>query len=602
MPITATETTAAIHKPALGAAASRIPGQETSNADRRQMGGCPQRETFAVEDPATEEIIAHVPAGDKADIDLAVAAARRAFETGPWSRISPAARQRLVWSMGDLLERHADELAELEALDNGKPVTNARRDDVGGSIEMFRYMAGWATRLNGEQIQVSTPGNWHVYTVREPVGVVGQIIPWNFPLMMAAWKLAPALAAGCTIVLKPAEQTPLSAIRLGELITEAGFPDGVVNIVTGYGETAGAALAEHPDVDKVAFTGSTEVGKLIVKAAAGNLKRVSLELGGKSPAIVFPDADLELAIAGTASAIFYNQGQCCTAGSRLFAHKSIYDKIVDGVTREAGKLKVGHGLDPSVNLGPLVSKEQHNRVTGFLEAGRQEGAEVVTGGKVKGNQGYFVEPTVLAQTNRSMKVVREEIFGPGGMRPILRRCRSGCGRQIRQRHGIWPVLKRLDAEPEGRSHDGPQNQGGHSLHQRPQLRRPRLAVRRLQAIRLGQGNGQGSHGALHRNQGGCRQAMTAGYRLTSAAKRIAGTHLAGRKPAVEPGHPLLRGPVGKGVRGNVAPRHLLQAVVAHGGRSLQAALDIGLIGDLPVRRRVGPYSGKAVCLQLHGHG
>jgi phenylacetaldehyde dehydrogenase len=401
-----------MHKPALGAAATAFMAKKHQMLIDGKWVDARSGQTFAVEDPATEEVIAHVPAGDKADIDLAVAAARRAFETGPWSKFTPADRQRLVWLLGDLVERHADEFAELEALDNGKPVTNARRDDVGGSIGVIRYMAGWATRLNGEQIPVSSPGNWHVYTMREPVGVVGQIIPWNFPLMMAAWKVAPALAAGCTIVLKPAEQTPLSAIRLGELITEAGFPDGVVNIVTGYGETAGAALAEHPDVDKVAFTGSTEVGKLIVKAAAGNLKRVSLELGGKSPAIVFPDADLELAIAGTASAIFYNQGQCCTAGSRLFAHKSIFDKIVEGVTKEAGKLKIGHGLDPSVNLGPLVSKEQHNRVTGFLESGRKEGAEVVTGGKAMGNHGYFVEPTVLARTDRNMKVVREEIFGP----------------------------------------------------------------------------------------------------------------------------------------------------------------------------------------------
>jgi phenylacetaldehyde dehydrogenase len=368
--------------------------------------------TFAVEDPATEEIIAHVPAGEKADIDLAVAAARRAFESGPWSRISPGDRSRLVWRLGDILEQHIDELAELEALDNGKPVTHARQTDVQGSIDMFRYMAGWATRLNGETIPVSSAGNWHAYTLREPVGVVGQIIPWNFPLMMAAWKLAPALAAGCTIVLKPAEQTPLTALRLGELIQESGIPDGVVNIVTGFGETAGAALAEHPDVDKVAFTGSTEVGKLIVKAAAGNLKRVSLELGGKSPAIVFPDADLDPAIVGTASAIFYNQGQCCTAGSRLFAHKSVYDRVVDGVVAEAGKLKVGHGLDPTVNLGPLVSKEQHQRVTGYIDSGRSAGAEVVTGGKAGSGHGYFVEPTVLAKTNRDMRVVREEIFGP----------------------------------------------------------------------------------------------------------------------------------------------------------------------------------------------
>jgi phenylacetaldehyde dehydrogenase len=241
---------------------------------------------------------------------------------------------------------------------------------------------------------------------------VGQIIPWNFPLMMAAWKLAPALAAGCTIVLKPAEQTPLTALRFGELIQEAGVPDGVVNIVTGFGETAGAALAEHPDVDKVAFTGSTEVGKLIVKASAGNLKRVSLELGGKSPAIVFPDADLDLAVVGTAAAIFYNQGQCCTAGSRLFAHKSVYDRIVNGVVAEASRLKLGHGLDPRVNLGPLVSKEQQQRVVGYIQSGQTEGAEVVVGGRTGKRHGYFVEPTVLAKTNRDMRVVREEIFGP----------------------------------------------------------------------------------------------------------------------------------------------------------------------------------------------
>ena len=404
--------TIAIRKPSLGSAATSFLATDHKLLIDGKWVAAKSGETFPVEDPATEEVIAHVPAGDKADIDAAVAAARRAFEAGPWSRILPGDRSRMVWRLGDLLEQHADEFAELEALDNGKPVTNARRDDVQGSINMFRYMAGWSTRLNGETIQVSSPGNWHVYTLREPVGVVGQIIPWNFPLMMAAWKLAPALAAGCTIVLKPAEQTPLSALRFGELIQEAGFPDGVVNIVTGFGETAGAALAEHPDVDKVAFTGSTEVGKLIVKAAAGNLKRVSLELGGKSPAIVFPDADIEGAIAGTASAIFYNQGQCCTAGSRLFAHKSIYDRVVEGVTAEAGKITIGHGLDPNVNLGPLVSKEQHNRVRGFLESGRKEGAEVVTGGNVPGNQGYFVEPTVLAKTNRDMRVVREEIFGP----------------------------------------------------------------------------------------------------------------------------------------------------------------------------------------------
>jgi phenylacetaldehyde dehydrogenase len=417
--------TIAIRKPSLGSAATAFLAKAHKLLIDGKWVEAKSGQTFPVEDPATEEIIAHVPAGDKADIDAAVAAARRAFETGPWSRILPGERSRMVWRLGDLLEQHADEFAEIEALDNGKPVTNARRDDVQGSVNMFRYMAGWATRLNGETIQVSSPGNWHVYTLREPVGVVGQIIPWNFPLMMAAWKLAPALAAGCTIVLKPAEQTPLSALRFGELIQEAGFPDGVVNIVTGYGETAGAALANHPDVDKVAFTGSTEVGKLIVKAAAGNLKRVSLELGGKSPAVVFPDADLEGAIAGTASAIFYNQGQCCTAGSRLFAHKSVYDRIVEGVAAEAGKIKIGHGLDPNVDLGPLVSKEQHQRVAGFLESGRKEGAEVVTGGKVAGNQGYFVEQPRHARGARGD-------FRAGGLRAVLQRRRSRRRREIRQ--------------------------------------------------------------------------------------------------------------------------------------------------------------------------
>ena len=402
----------AVLKPSLGSAARSFLAKPHNLLIDGKWVPAKSGKTFAVEDPATQEVIAHVAEGDAADIDLAVAAARRAFESGPWARMLPAERARLVWRLGDLLEQHADEFAELEAQDNGKPVTAARAGDVAGSIEMFRYMSGWATRLVGETVPVSSPGNWFAYTVREPVGVVGQIIPWNFPLMMAAWKLAPALAAGCTIVLKPAEQTPLSALRFGELIMEAGFPAGVVNIVTGFGETAGAALSGHPDVDKVAFTGSTEVGKLIVKAAAGNLKRVSLELGGKSPQIVFPDARLDNAIAGTASAIFYNMGQCCTAGSRLFAHKKVFDKVVEGLVSEAGKLKIGHGLDPATTLGPLVSDEQHRKVQGYLESGRTEGAEVVTGGSVGGNRGYFIQPTVLANTNRNMKVVREEIFGP----------------------------------------------------------------------------------------------------------------------------------------------------------------------------------------------
>jgi phenylacetaldehyde dehydrogenase len=367
--------------------------------------------TFAVYDPSNGQQIAQVAEGGAEDIDIAVKAARRAFEDGPWSKIKPVERGKIVWNLGDVLEAHADELAELESLDNGKPVRDARSVDLPFGAELLRYMGGWATKINGQHISISAPGDWHAYSMREPVGVVGQIIPWNFPLLMAVWKIAPALAAGCTIVLKPAEQTPLTAIRLGELITEAGFPPGVVNVVTGDG-TPGAALAAHPDVDKVAFTGSTEVGKLIVQAAAGNLKKVSLELGGKSPAIVFPDADLAVAIPGAANGIFFNMGQCCTAGSRLFVHERVFDKVMTGLSDEASKLKIGPGLDPATRIGPLVSDEQFQRVTGFLESGRQQGAEVVTGGKRFGNEGYFVEPTILTKTTPEMKVVREEIFGP----------------------------------------------------------------------------------------------------------------------------------------------------------------------------------------------
>jgi phenylacetaldehyde dehydrogenase len=367
--------------------------------------------SFAVFDPSNGQQIAQVADGGAEDVDAAVAAARRAFEEGAWARMKPTERGKLVWKLGDVLEAHADELAELEALDNGKPIRDARAVDIPFGCELLRYMAGWSTKITGQSIPISAPGDWHAYSMREPVGVVGQIIPWNFPLLMAVWKIAPALAAGCTIVLKPAEQTPLSAIRLGELIMEAGFPPGVVNIVTGDG-TAGAAIAAHPDVDKVAFTGSTEVGRLIVQAAAGNLKKVSLELGGKSPAIVFPDADLSVAIPGTASGIFFNMGQCCTAGSRLFVHERIFDKMMTGLSDEAAKIKIGPGLDPATQMGPLVSDEQFQRVTGFLESGRQQGAEVVTGGKRHGNEGYFVEPTVLTKTKPEMRVVREEIFGP----------------------------------------------------------------------------------------------------------------------------------------------------------------------------------------------
>ncbi|MEK6661894.1 MAG: aldehyde dehydrogenase family protein, partial [candidate division NC10 bacterium] len=318
--------------------------------------------------------------------------------------------------LADMVEAHLEEFAQIETLDNGKPITVSRAADVPLAVDLFRYMAGWATKIEGNTIPISvpyTPGaRYLAYTLREPVGVVGQIIPWNFPLLMAAWKLGPALAAGCTVVLKPAEQTPLSALRLGELILEAGFPEGVVNIVTGYGETAGAALAAHPDVDKVAFTGSTAVGKLVLGAASGNLKKVSLELGGKSPNIVLRDADLDVAIPGAASGIFFNHGQCCCAGSRLFVEQPMFDKVVEGVAEEAKKIKIGPGLDPTTQMGPLVSDEQLARVCGYLESGFAEGAKAVVGGRKLGEKGYFVEPTVLVNTKPDMQVIREEIFGP----------------------------------------------------------------------------------------------------------------------------------------------------------------------------------------------
>jgi len=372
--------------------------------------------TFATYNPATGEVLAQIAEGDREDIDRAVRAARTAFESGAWPKLNVSERGRLIWKLADLIEQNLEELAELEMLDNGKPYKIARAADVPLAVDLFRYMAGWATKIEGTTIPLSvpyTPGTKYLaYTLREPVGVVGQIIPWNFPLLMAAWKLGPALATGCTVVLKPAEQTPLSALRLGELIQEAGFPDGVVNIVPGFGETAGAALAAHPDVDKVAFTGSTEVGKLILQAAAGNLKKVSLELGGKSPNVIFADSDLDSAIAGSASAIFFNQGQCCCAGSRLYVEDKVYDRVVEGVSENAKKINVGPGWDSRNDLGPLVSEEQLNRVCGFLESGFSQGAKAVTGGERHGDKGYFVKPTVLVDTTPQMKVVQEEIFGP----------------------------------------------------------------------------------------------------------------------------------------------------------------------------------------------
>jgi phenylacetaldehyde dehydrogenase len=373
-------------------------------------------ESFDVFNPATGQRIARAAACMKADVDAAVAAARKAFDQGPWPRMSPSERGRIIWKIGDLILDNLEELAQLESLDNGKPIVVARAADVPLAADLFHYMAGWATKIEGNTLSLSvpyTPGvEYHAYTRREPIGVVAQIIPWNFPLLMAAWKLGPALASGCTIILKVAEETPLSGLRLAELCQEAGLPNGVLNVLTGFGEPCGAPLAAHPQVDKVAFTGSTEVGKLIVKAAANDLKKVTLELGGKSPNIILEDADLELAIPGAANAIFFNHGQCCCAGSRLFVHEKNYDRVVEGITEFAKGIRIGPGLDTRTQMGPLVSQTQLERVSGYLRSGAEEGAKALCGGQQLAGTGYFVEPTVLVNTSSDMKVYREEIFGP----------------------------------------------------------------------------------------------------------------------------------------------------------------------------------------------
>jgi acyl-CoA reductase-like NAD-dependent aldehyde dehydrogenase len=369
-------------------------------------------ETFEVIDPANARVFAHAAAGDAADVDAAVQAARKAFESAPWMSMTPAQRARLLLKLADLIEANGDEIALLETLDNGMPYRMAKFGGVFGAAESLRYHAGWATKMHGATVNLSMPGEWHAYTLREPVGVVGQIVPWNFPFVMGVAKIAPALAVGCTVVLKPAEQTPLTTVRLGELIAEAGFPEGVVNIVTGFGETAGRALVSHPDVNKIAFTGSTSTGKEILKACAGNLKRVTLELGGKSPVIIFPDAALEPATEIAARGIFMNSGQVCAAGSRLFVHEKVFDQVVDGVVARARKLNMGPGTDAATEIGPVVSEVQRKRVMGYIESGQSEGAKLLVGGAAPAREGYFVEPTVLSDTTRTMKVVREEIFGP----------------------------------------------------------------------------------------------------------------------------------------------------------------------------------------------
>ncbi len=368
--------------------------------------------TFETVNPATGEVLAKVAEADAADVDLAVKAARKAFHSkAPWRKMSAAERGKLLNRLADLMEKNAEELATLESLDNGKPRHVALAADIPLSVACYRYYAGWADKIQGKTIPIG--GDYFCYTRHEPVGVVGQIIPWNFPLLMQAWKLGPALACGNTVVLKVAEQTPLSALRVGELIVEAGFPEGVVNILPGYGPTAGGAIARHMDVDKVAFTGSTEVGHLIMKAAAEtNLKRVTLELGGKSPNIVFADSDLDQAVEGSHFALFFNQGQCCCAGSRVFVEEKIYDEFVQRSTDRAKRRTVGDPLDKKTEQGPQVDNDQFTKVLSYVDAGKKEGAKLMCGGERVGDRGYFVAPTVFADVKDDMKIAQEEIFGP----------------------------------------------------------------------------------------------------------------------------------------------------------------------------------------------
>jgi acyl-CoA reductase-like NAD-dependent aldehyde dehydrogenase len=368
--------------------------------------------TFATLDPATGREIAEVPLAGAADVALAVEAARAAFADGPWGSMAASGREQLMLALADAIDRRAQEIAQIESLDNGKPAGLAQVVDVAGAIRHIRYFAGWPTKIEGAVLPVSTP-NMHCYTRREPVGVCAQVIPWNFPLLMAAWKLGPALAAGCTVVLKPAEQTPLSALRVGELALEVGFPPGVINVLTGDGGT-GAALVDHPDVDKVAFTGSTAVGREIGAKAGRALKRVTLELGGKSPNIILPDADLEAAVKGSYQAVYFNSGQACNAGSRLFVPAQRFDEVMSALAEAASTTQLGPGLDAGTQLGPLVSAEQRERVMGYIRAGRSEGAELLAGGEaaLADSGGYFVEPTLFATTSDELRIAREEIFGP----------------------------------------------------------------------------------------------------------------------------------------------------------------------------------------------
>jgi len=362
--------------------------------------------------PATGDVFAQVQDGNETDVDLAVRAARNTFNNPAWRRMRPIDRSKILERIAQLVEENADELATLECLNNGKPKHLALMVDIPSTVEIFRYMAGWCTKIYGKTLPVSGDGSQYLaYTLRQPVGVIGSIVPWNYPLAMAAWKVASALAAGCTMVLKPSEITPLTALRLGEIALEAGLPEGALNIITGYGQTAGQALISHPDVDKVAFTGSTAVGKHILRTSADDMKRVSLELGGKSPTIIMPDADLEQAIPGAAMSIFFNSGQTCFAGSRLLVHKDVYDVVLNGIAEVAKSLPIGDGMNPETMIGPVVSRQQQNRIMDYIRIGQEEGAELLTGGNTRG-PGYYVEPTILANTKPDHRVFQEEIFGP----------------------------------------------------------------------------------------------------------------------------------------------------------------------------------------------
>ncbi|HEX3728148.1 MAG TPA: aldehyde dehydrogenase family protein [Pirellulales bacterium] len=396
----ATATAPAKAAPAITQTKLLIDNQWVSAAD----GG-----TFETLNPATGEMIAEVAAGKAADVDRAVKAARRAVEEGPWSAMDPVDRGRLLLKLADLVESNAKELAALESLNSGKTINDAQ-GDIAGVAATLRYYGGWADKIEGRTLPIR--GSFLSYTLRQPVGVVGQIIPWNFPLLMLAWKWGPALACGNAVVMKPAEQTPLSALRLGELAIQAGFPPGVINLVNGFGETAGAALVAHPDVDKIAFTGHVDTAKIIQKAAADSLKRVTFELGGKSPNVIFADADMEEAVAGAFHAIYFHGGQCCTAGSRLFVEEKIHRDFVERLAAKAKGRRIGNPLDPATEQGPQVSQEQMDKILGYVNIGQQQGAKLVTGGQRRGDRGFFVEPTIFDSVSDEMAIARDEIFGP----------------------------------------------------------------------------------------------------------------------------------------------------------------------------------------------